>query len=635
VTQPPIRDYALIGDCHGSALVARDGAIDWGCLGRFDAPPVLSQIVWAGRGGTLQVHVEGASPASRRYRPGTMVLETTFVSDRGRVRVTDAMPVWRRRDASLHDYVSLESPHCIVRAIEAFDAPHRISVRARLSSGFDDTPLTLQPHDDRVAAHPEGPVLYGAGPWDVESQTCATTFMLQPGAVRWVVLAARPLPHAPSDASMTADCRRTEAFWTEWTRYIRYDGPYAEMVERSALVLKALTYAPTGALVAAPTTSLPETLGGERNWDYRYCWLRDGTFLLYALSLLGFGGECRRFGEYLTQTCRGGSGRLQIMYGIHHETALDEQELPHVTGYRGSRPVRVGNGAYSQTQLDVYGEVLDWALLHRRLGGRHDAAATEMLRAAADQVAHCWDDPESGLWEERCSPRQHVFGKVMAWVALDRAARLFGDEPRWEAARHAIVDAVHARGIHPDVGVRQAFDEDGLDAAALLIPLLGFPIADDVMRRTIASVRTRLGEGDFLRRYDGADGLDGDEGAFAMCSFWLADALLATGEVDEGVRVYERLLARANDVGLFAEEIDPASDAFLGNHPQALTHLALVQGAVHIDMVRRHGPEALRGTAADRAVRFVGATFGVRGVLAAFRQSGRVGRLWSSRASRA
>jgi alpha,alpha-trehalase len=582
----PIRDYALIGDCHGAALVARDGGIDWCCMGRFDADPLFTRLVDAGKGGYFELQPVARFAAHRRYRPRTNILETEFATEEGRVRLVDFMPVGRR--AGRHDYLGLSAPGWIVRRVTGMAGRVRMRMQCRLAQGGS-------------GQRSDAPGLYASVPF--ESDDGASTAEFAVGARESVLFILAPVIPPDRDPSLHAHEmeRATQAFWEEWLDFSTYRGAYQKPLRRSALALKLMAYAPTGALVAAPTTSLPEEIGGGRNWDYRYCWLRDGAFTLYALAGLGFAAEAHAFVEFLRAN-RFEKQATRLMYGIRGETDLDERTVAGIEGYRGSRPVRVGNAAHAQQQHDMFGEVLDLALLYRGLGGGFDPEEEAGLKALADHAAQCWREPDNSIWEMRTEVRHFTYSKIMCWVALDRAIRLFGRRPAWQQARDEILQDVLTRGLDPSGDhLVQHYGAEGTDAALLIVPWTGFPVGRALLHRTIAAVIRELREGDYVRRYRGDDGLAGKEGCFLMCSFWLADALLYLDHPEQARSLFERLLARANDLGLFAEEIDPKSHAFLGNFPQAMVHLALVNSAMRLELYRRHGRKALEGSHADRA----------------------------------
>lgn len=629
---PPIADHAMVGDCHGSALVSRDGSVDWCALGRFDADPVFCRLLDAERGGHLSVAPVDRHETERRYLPHTNILETTFRTPEGAVTVTDFMPVGRMEGSSLHDYVTLAAPFWLVRVVEGLRGRVRLGAEYRPTVAFGARRAEPRRTPDGIAVE-EGPFLASDLGWSIRGDLATATFELDAGERRALVVAPEPFREDRLHGRLERSLQVTRAFWEEWTDYCRYRGPYREAVTRGALTLKMLTYAPSGAIVAAPTTSLPEEIGGVRNWDYRFCWVRDASFTLYALAALGYSGEAADFSEFLIRACANGP-RLQILYGVDGETRLEERVLEHLEGYRRSAPVRVGNAAADQRQLDIYGELLDWAWLYRTLGARFDRGRREFLGRVADFVVEHWDEPDDGIWEARSQPLHHTHGKIMAWVAVDRAIHLLGETTERSAAREAIRRSVLERGVAPGGGhLRQAYSVDGPDAALLLVPMVGFPADQETLERTIEAVERELRAGDFVYRYLADDGLPGEEGAFLACSFWLVDALLALDRAEEARGLFERLLGYANEVGLYAEEIDPGTGAFLGNFPQALTHLSLVQAAVNLEIHAEHGAEGIRGSHTRRARHAVEATEGWRGLWAAFKRTGRVGRIRSSRAS--
>ena len=629
---PPIRDYALIGDCHGSALVSRAGSIDWACLGRFDADPTFLALLDARRGGTFSIAPEGPFRAERAYDDDTAILVTAFGTREGQVTLRDVMPVGRCPGAGTYDYVTLRAPRWIVRTLDCTAGTMRLRLRYRPSTAWAEHPETLTQAPGCVGST-RGTLLYHAlGDVGIDGDAAHAGFEMAAGDRLTFVCAAEPADGDPLEraADMIAT---TRAFWEEWVAFCRYDGPHRKMVRRSAITLKLLTYAPTGALVAAPTSSLPEQIGGTRNWDYRYCWLRDSVLALYALAVAGYGGEARRFSDFLTRASTGEHGVPQIMYDLDGTGDLDEIEYPHLAGYRDSPPVRSGNGAHGQRQMDVFGELLDWADIFKAIGGRLDGGAVRMLTAVADYVARHWQEPDQGLWEIRGDARHHVHSKIMSWVTLDRAIRLIEARTEWTEARDAVAAEIHARGFGEDGAMLQAFGHYGVDASALLAPMFGFDLAPETLDATLAAIEDKLRDGDFVHRYRSDDGLAGDEGAFLICSFWLVDAMLCAGRRTEAAELFDRLVKRANDVGLFAEEINPDGGAFLGNFPQAFTHLALIASARHIELCNLQGCDAMQGTYADRARRLVGATLGWKAIVAAAVKTRQLGRITSSEAS--
>lgn len=629
----PIADYALVGDCHGSALIARDTSVDWCCLGRFDAAPVFCRLLDEEKGGFVRTAPEAEFQSRRAYLPGTNILRTVLETATGRVQLTDFMPVGRALEAGVHNYVNLKAPFWFARLIEGVEGRVRLRAEYRPSLDFAARSARLVKDGAVVTIQGErGPVLTSNLEFGCEADLAWADFELSAGERRCVVLSAERVKAEGLQDRLERQFAVTKAFWEEWSAYCRYDGPYRDQVLRGALTLKALTYAPTGAIVAAPTSSLPEKIGGARNWDYRYSWPRDAAFTLYALAGLGYSGEAKAFAGFLRRNCKKTHPRVQVLYGIDSEAPLAERELGNLSGYRNSGPVRVGNGAWNQEQLDVYGELLDWMLLYTELGGRFDRMDRAMVRSIAEFIAERWRRPDHGIWESRAEPRHHVFGKLMCWTALDRAIRLLGPDDALAKARDEIAAAIAKEGIH-DGRLVQFFGGRQADAALLLAAQLGAPIEPGVLEATIDSVRRELGSGDYLHRYCGDDGLPGDEGAFLACSFWLIDALLMTGKAEQARELYERLLSRANDVGLFSEEVDPASHEFLGNFPQALSHLAMIGNAINLEIYARHGLQGLKGAHADRARRSVAAVAGPRALWAAFRKTRRIGRLRSSRAS--
>jgi GH15 family glucan-1,4-alpha-glucosidase len=599
---PPIGDYAMLSDCHSTALVSRDGSIDWCCFHRFDARPVFARLLDWSRGGHFRIAPTAPATVSRRYLPATNVLETRFATTSGVLTVVDCLAI--RRGPAAGDAAQTRSHHQLLRLVrcEAGQVEVRVELAPRFDYGLTTPRLELQGDD-------MGVVYGGADALVLQSELpltqtdvcgCGATATLRAGEQAFLAV-THQLPHQVQVHRLSRDevlarIDRTVGFWRDWSARCTYDGPYREQVLRSALVLKGLTNAPTGAVVAAPTTSLPEAVGGPRNWDYRYSWLRDAAMNLYALFTLGYTDEAHAFMGWLERTTAGRAEDLQLMYGVGGERLLPEVELENLDGYRGSRPVRVGNAAAGQFQLDVYGYLLDTAWLYHRHGGAITPTFWELLAGAVDVVAGRWAEPDDGIWEVRGGPRHFVASKVMAWVAVDRAIRLAralrlpADLDRWASLRRTIRRRVEQVGVDPATGAfTQAFGGQALDAANLLLPLVHFlPPEDPRIRATVERTARELAPNGHVHRYLGADdGLPGGEASFVICSFWLVDNLALAGQTDRATALFERLLGHANDLGLLAEEVDPVSGELLGNFPQAFSHVGLISAAINLQRDHR------------------------------------------------
>lgn len=587
----PIARYGVIGDARTAALVGADGGIDWACLPRFDSPSIFGRLLDARHGGHFTVRPAGPFRVERRYAGPTNVLQTTFHTPEGAVRLTDLMPARREADKRR----ALLPHHEILRRVEGLEG--RVAVQAvyQPRPGYGARGCRLRRLGPHVVAGSVGAAAFHLVtdfPLEVREDLAAGQAVLTPGRrhdFRFTFAEGEPAVVPPLGPVVDQEIRATQAFWQAWAEACRYRGPYREAVVRSVLALKLLTYAPSGAIVAAPTTSLPERIGGVRNWDYRYCWLRDAAFTVRALFALGYLAEGEAFVQWLLHATRLTHPRLQVVYSVHGEADLPEETLDYLEGYRGSRPVRTGNGAHRQFQLDVYGEVLDALHLYRRIGGSLDRDTLALVGGMADYVRGHWDLPDDGIWEVRAGRAHHVHSKVLCWTALDRAAALLqekrpADADGWRRAAEGIARTVHERGFNPALGSFTArLDGETVDAALLVLPRTGFiPGHDPRMQGTIDAVRSRLGRDGLLYRYppETDDGLPGGEGAFGICSFWLVEALALAGRVDEAHQAFRRMLDRANDLGLYAEELDPDTGEFLGNFPQAFTHIGLINAAL-------------------------------------------------------
>ena len=584
-----IEDYAIVGDTGTVAIVGTNGSIDWLCLPRFDSAACFAALLGDEANGHWRIApAADAQRVERRYRPGTLVLETEFETAEGAVRIVDCMPPREGRPD-------------VVRVVEGLRG--RVPMQMQLTPRFDygrRIPLVSRVPEGVVAiAGPEALCLRTSVDLDVADAAVSAEFTISEGEQAWFSLVWFPSHEGvPEQADAVADVARSEAWWQDWSGRCAYQGPHRETVLRSLITLKALTYAPTGGIVAAATTSLPEEIGGVRNWDYRFCWLRDGAFTVAALARLGYTEEAIALGGWLRRAVAGDPDQLQIMYGIGGEHRLTEFELPWLAGYEGSRPVRVGNAASDQFQLDVYGEVIA-AVYHAAEAGvrpREDAARSPAvnLETFVDAVERLWREPDEGIWEVRGQRQHFTYSKFSAWYTVDRALRLAEltdrEMPveRWQRLREAIHADICEHGYDADRNTFvQSYGGRDLDASLLLIPGSGFlPDDDPRMAGTVDAVQRELASGPFVSRYsteEGVDGLAGTEGAFLICSFWLVNALAHVGRTEDAHRNLEALLALQNDVGLLSEEYDPAAKRLLGNFPQAFSHIGLLSSILALE----------------------------------------------------
>jgi GH15 family glucan-1,4-alpha-glucosidase len=577
-----LEDYALVGDLQSAALVSKAGAVDWLCVPRFDSPSCFSALLGDRDHGHWRIApASGAVATTRRYRPGTLVLETDFETDTGAVRIIDFMPP--RGDGAPR----------FMRIVEGRAGRVPMNMELMLRPDYGSITPWIESVPDGVAAiaGPDAFRLSTPVPLKAASGTVEAEFVAFAGSRDRFTLSWWP-SHQPSPQVEDADSAlaRTNAWWREWSGRCTYEGEYRDAVLTSLIALKAMTSEPTGAVIAAPTTSLPEELGGVRNWDYRYCWLRDSVLTLEALLIGGYVEEAISFRDFVLRVATGDPANAQIMYGVGGERRLSEFELPALPGYEGSAPVRVGNAASEQFQLDVYGEVIGAGFAAAMQLGRIQEGLWPRWSALIDHVETIWRQPDDGIWEARGPRRHYTYSKVMAWVVFDRALRLaerFGlDAPtaRWTRTRDEIHREVCERGYDPERRTfTQYYGSSELDASTLCIPLVGFlPGADERVTGTIDAVRSDLGHDGFVSRYstdDTDDGLPGTEGQFLACSFWLVSALALNGRVSEARALFERLLDLRNDLGLLAEEYDVAHGRQVGNFPQAFSHLALIEAA--------------------------------------------------------
>ncbi len=587
-----IEDYAVIGDTESLALVGIDGSIDWLCLPRFDGGACFASLLGTEKNGRWRLGTEEKpTRTTRRYRPGTLVLETEIHTAEGSVRIIDCMPLRGN------------NPH-VIRVVEGLTGSVTMQLELVVRFDYGRVLPWVRSVDGRlrIVAGPDALVLTTPIPTRGQDLSTVADFVVNPGErVPFVLSYHRSHESPPEPPDALEAIARTSAWWSEWSARCTERGPHREAVVRSLITLKALTYGPTGGIVAAATTSLPETIGGGRNWDYRYCWLRDATFTLYALLHAGYRDEAASWRDWLLRAVAGSASDLRTVYGLAGERHLEERRMDWLDGYEGSRPVRLGNAAAGQLQLDVYGEVLDSLHLARRVGLPPDPALWDLESSLCEWLESGWSQPDEGLWEIRGPRRQFTHSKVMAWVAMDRAIKaiersgMTGPADRWRAVRSQIHAEVCAKGYDAERGTfTQSYGSKELDASLLLVATVGFlPPDDPRVRGTVRAIQKELVEDGFVLRYrtaetTGNDGLHGKEGAFLACSFWLVDALVLDGRRDEAERLFEHLLTVRNDVGLLAEEYDVDRKRLVGNFPQAFSHVALVNSACSLS--RSDGP---------------------------------------------
>jgi len=602
----PIADYALLSDCRSAALVSREGSVDWLCFPRFDGPSVFARLLDE-QAGHWSIHAVGVTEVSRRYLEGTMALETTLRTPTGSAVLVEAMAIGRNERG--HE-LGVNSPGIVIRSVSCQNGTVEIELEYAPRFEYGLIFPLLRPIQGGIVARGGADVLVLSTPMQlaIDGSIARARFTLQAGEQASFALqhtaSWEKTPEVSPQAAITDSLHNTVVGWRTWSDlHQRYVGPWRDLVHHSGRVLQALMYRPTGAIVAAPTTSLPESIGGERNWDYRYTWIRDASFTLEALWVAACPDEAHWFfswmaGAVATQIRRGVD--LQIMFGVGGERDLSERSLTHLAGWRASRPVRIGNGAWNQRQLDVYGELLGAARRLRDQLSDLDEVTRTFLVEVADAAATRWQERDQGIWEVRGDARDFLYSKLMCWVALDSAlnlADLLHAQHRiapWTATREQIRDAILKDGWSEKAGAfTQTFGSDDLDASTLMMPIVGFlPATDPRMRSTIDAIAEKLtDEHGLVYRYRASDGLAGEEGTFLLCTFWLAQAQALAGEVERARATFERAIAYANDVGLLAEEVDPATGELLGNFPQAFSHIGLVNAAWAISQAEERPPD--------------------------------------------
>lgn len=612
---PPISDYGLISDCHSAALVSRAGSVEWLCMPAFDSQSVFASILDREKGGHFSICPIGVEKVRRRYIPGTNVVQTRFVTQTGILMLTDFLAIGPDSDPESPE--TLIAEHRLVRRVFVEEGTVSVAVECKPRPDYGRVIPAVDCEKERHRAIFDAPdavfVLDTSLPVSIPNGDgmVRATWQLEAGEAADLVFShvagGTRRPAGPRSAVLLQ--ASTIDFWRRWSSQLNYRGPYREQVLRSALALKAMVYAPTGAIIAAPTTSIPEEIGGVRNWDYRYSWLRDATFTLSAFNTLGFTHEAVQYFDWLQRTTRAAGGDLQVLYGIRGRNQIPEFELDYLSGYRGSKPVRIGNAAAHQFQLDIYGEVVDAYYLFRDSMEKTRESDLRWCYRIVEQAARLWKEPDEGIWEVRGGARHFVYSKAMAWAALHRGAFLArtygGGEPeKWEAIAHEIAGEIFQRGFDPkQQAFTQSYDRATLDASVLRLPLIGFIDATDPrMVSTINAVQRDLTRNGLVYRYtEMDDGLAGNEGTFAICTFWLVQCLALCGRQREAEELFARVLRYGNDLGLFSEEIDPVSGELLGNFPQAFTHIGLINAAERLQGVdvAAENPEHDRAEAWD------------------------------------
>ncbi len=606
----PIESYGIIGNSRTAALISRSGSLDWMCLPRFDGPTLFAALLDSEKGGSFRVGPSGAASVERRYLCDTAILETTFSTDSGVFRLTDLMPVRSEGETG----ATLWPDHAVLRVIEGLegtcDCEVRFAPRADYAQGSttlrDRGPLGISLEHSRGACNLRSDIRLTLS----QDRSLAEARLKIHAGERFALSLAfsdeEPTVLAPLGEQLDAQIDQTNRWWRDWVARCSYDGPYRDAVYRSAITLKLLTFAPSGAPIAAPTTSLPEEIGGERNWDYRYCWLRDASLTVRALLDLNYRDEAQAFLSWMLHATRLSEPDLQVLYDVYGETRLEERELSHLEGYRRSRPVRVGNQAAGQLQLDIYGEVINAAYEYVRSDGRLDRASARRLEKLGDVICARSLEPDEGIWEVRSGRRHHTYSKAMCWIGLDRLRKLHTeghvsiDAERVEAEMDQIRESIEQRGYSDSLdSYVSTFDGEGLDASLALLGIYDYSDpAGERMLATSKRLRERLGTGALLHRYrDADDGLRGGEGAFGICSFWGVELRALAGDREGALADFEEILGFANDLGLFAEEIDPVTGAALGNFPQAFTHVGLINAAATLAGLRGRGQANAEGAA--------------------------------------